>query len=208
MPGAQPAGALTPTAGAGPAVGPFRSVLEACRCALRGAGERVARGISYNLVESELGQSSSAKHLLNPSTAPVENPCGGQTMRSRGSSALGEVAARVSAAAPPGSPSEAHSPGAAVASSRAAVPVSDSHPASERRLPGPGEACCRPAGEGSGVGPGWLVLLLPLACCGGPALVGALAAAGAATWGVLGGLVALVFGVVGVVLVRRRAARP
>src|SRR5262249_49013935 len=47
-------------------------------------------------------------------------------------------------------------------------------------------------GERSGLGALWL-LLAPLACCGGPLLIAALAAAGALAWGGLGlGIAALV----------------
>jgi hypothetical protein len=43
------------------------------------------------------------------------------------------------------------------------------------------------AGTGQRPGPGGLWLLLaPLACCGGPLLIAALAAAGALAWGALG----------------------
>ena len=41
------------------------------------------------------------------------------------------------------------------------------------------------AGQRPGLGGLWL-LLVPLACCGGPLLIGALAAAGALAWGALG----------------------
>ena len=54
----------------------------------------------------------------------------------------------------------------------------------QRPIPGGG----RPAGggrEGAGLGRLWL-LLVPLACCGGPLLAAALAAAGALAWGALG----------------------
>lgn len=55
-------------------------------------------------------------------------------------------------------------------------------------------------------GLGWLVLLLPVICCGGPVIVAALAAAGALAWGGIGlGLgVAVAAGVV--VWARRRRA--
>jgi hypothetical protein len=74
--------------------------------------------------------------------------------------------------------------------------------------------CCSPSprtrqGEGEDrTGPAWLlVLLLPLACCGGPLLIGALAAAGAAAWGVLGVVIAVVLGVTLVGIRRRTAGR-
>jgi len=58
-------------------------------------------------------------------------------------------------------------------------------------------------GERSGLGGLWL-LLAPLACCGGPFLIAALAAAGALAWAGLGlGAAALV----AVVLIRRRGRR-
>jgi hypothetical protein len=51
----------------------------------------------------------------------------------------------------------------------------------------------------------WL-LLVPMVCCGGPLLIGALAAAGALAWGGLGlGLVVIA---AAVVLVQRRRRRP
>src|SRR5579875_2692002 len=61
--------------------------------------------------------------------------------------------------------------------------------ASQRPQPRSGVSCCAPSAErGDAGGPAWLMLLLPLACCGGPALIGLLAAIGAAAWGVLGGV--------------------
>ncbi len=57
------------------------------------------------------------------------------------------------------------------------------------------------------MGAAWLALLLPLACCGGPLLVGAFAAAGAAAWGVLGGVVALAVAGAAVIVLRHRARR-
>lgn len=64
------------------------------------------------------------------------------------------------------------------------------------------------AGQRPGLGGLWL-LLVPLACCGGPLLIAALAAAGALAWGVLGlgaGLLAAV--TVLVIRHRRRRSRP
>ena len=58
-------------------------------------------------------------------------------------------------------------------------------------------------GKGSGLGGLWL-LLAPLACCGGPLLVGALAAAGALAWGALGLGLALVTAVAVILVARRR----
>ena len=58
-------------------------------------------------------------------------------------------------------------------------------------------------GKGSGLGGLWL-LLAPLACCGGPLLVGALAAAGALAWGALGLGLALATAVAVILVVRRR----
>lgn len=57
-------------------------------------------------------------------------------------------------------------------------------------------------GKGSGLGLLWL--LAPLACCGGPLLVGALAAAGALAWGALGLGLALATAVAVIMVVRRR----
>lgn len=54
------------------------------------------------------------------------------------------------------------------------------------------------------LGAGWLVLLLPVLCCGGPLLIGVLAATGAVVWGALGVVVAVVVGVV-LLVARRRA---
>jgi len=60
------------------------------------------------------------------------------------------------------------------------------------------------AGTGQRPGPGGLWLLLALlACCGGPLLMAALAAAGALAWGALG-LGAGVLAAVTVVVIRRR----
>ena len=62
----------------------------------------------------------------------------------------------------------------------------------------------RPVGgrrEGSGLGGLWL-LLVPLACCGGPLLIAALAAAGALAWGGIG-----LAGAVLAIRRRRRACR-
>jgi hypothetical protein len=62
------------------------------------------------------------------------------------------------------------------------------------------------AGKGSGLGGLWL-LLAPLACCGGPLVIGALAAGGALAWGALGLGLALVTAVAVLVVVRRRRSR-
>jgi hypothetical protein len=58
-------------------------------------------------------------------------------------------------------------------------------------------------GERSGLGALWL-LLAPIACCGGPFLIAALATGGALAWGGLGLGMALLAAVVAVILVRRR----
>jgi hypothetical protein len=58
-------------------------------------------------------------------------------------------------------------------------------------------------GGRSGLGALWL-LLAPLACCGGPFLIAALAAAGGLAWGGLGLGIAVLVAVAAVVLVRRR----
>jgi hypothetical protein len=56
-----------------------------------------------------------------------------------------------------------------------------------------------------GLGGLWL-LLVPVACCGGPLLVGGLAAAGALAWGGLGlALAALLVGARAVIRLHRRA---
>jgi len=79
--------------------------------------------------------------------------------------------------------------------------------ASAAPAPRSGGSCCTSAGEGrDGVGLAWLLLLAPVACCGGPALIGLVATVGAAAWGILGGVVALVLGGVAVGLTRRRRA--
>jgi hypothetical protein len=76
----------------------------------------------------------------------------------------------------------------------------------QRPIPGGG----RPAGggrEGAGLGGLWL-LLVPLACCGGPLLAAALAAAGALAWGGIGLAAAvLLAGAVLAIRRRRRACR-
>lgn len=59
-----------------------------------------------------------------------------------------------------------------------------------------------PAGGRKGLG--WLVMLIPIACCGGPLLVVALAAAGAAALGGLGAAAAAAAAVVLFVALRRR----
>lgn len=61
------------------------------------------------------------------------------------------------------------------------------------------------ARQGSGLGALWL-LLAPVACCGGPLLIGALAAAGALAWGALGLGVALAAAAAVIVVARRRRA--
>jgi hypothetical protein len=62
-------------------------------------------------------------------------------------------------------------------------------------------------GKGSGPSALWL-LLAPVACCGGPLVIGALAAAGTLAWGALGLGVALVLAAaVSVVAGRRRRSR-
>lgn len=50
----------------------------------------------------------------------------------------------------------------------------------------------------------YLMLLLPVLCCGGPFLVLALGSIGVATFGVVGGLVVALAAVVGIFVVRRR----
>jgi hypothetical protein len=61
------------------------------------------------------------------------------------------------------------------------------------------------AGGSERHGLGWLWLLLaPVACCGGPFLIAALAAAGALAWAGLGLAAAALVAVTAVVLIRRR----
>jgi hypothetical protein len=55
----------------------------------------------------------------------------------------------------------------------------------------------------SGLGGLWL-LLAPAACCGGPLIIGALAAAGALAWGAVGLGLALVTAVAVILVIRRR----
>ncbi len=57
--------------------------------------------------------------------------------------------------------------------------------------------------KGSGLGGLWL-LLAPAACCGGPLIIGALAAAGALAWGAVGLGLALVTAVAVILVTRRR----
>ena len=67
----------------------------------------------------------------------------------------------------------------------------------------------RPVGgrrEGSGPGGLWL-LLVPLACCGGPLLIAALAAAGALAWGGAGLGAGVLVAVTVLVIGRRRRSR-
>ncbi len=67
-------------------------------------------------------------------------------------------------------------------------------------------AAPRPGGGGSerqGLGGLWL-LLAPVACCGGPFLIAALAAAGALAWAGLGLAAVALAAVTAVVLIRRR----
>ncbi|MDA8286052.1 MAG: hypothetical protein M0Z42_22740 [Actinomycetota bacterium] len=59
-----------------------------------------------------------------------------------------------------------------------------------------------PAGSRKGLG--WLVMLIPIACCGGPLLMVALAAAGTAVWGGLGAGAAIAVAVVLFIALRRR----
>ena len=67
----------------------------------------------------------------------------------------------------------------------------------------------QPGGGGSErTAPGWLWLLLaPVACCGGPFLIAALAASGALAWAGLGLAAAALAAVTAVVLIRRRHSR-
>ena len=70
-------------------------------------------------------------------------------------------------------------------------------------------AAPRPGGGGSqrpGLGGLWL-LLAPVACCGAPFLIAALAAAGVLAWAGLGLAAAVLVAVIAVVLVRRRRRR-
>ena len=70
-------------------------------------------------------------------------------------------------------------------------------------------AASRPGTEGGGrpgLGGLWL-LLAPVACCGGPFLIAALAAAGALAWGGLGLGIALLVAVAVLAVRRRRRSR-
>ena len=73
-----------------------------------------------------------------------------------------------------------------------------------------GEAGLGAARPGSGERPGlgglWL-LLVPLACCGGPLLIAGLAAAGALAWGALGLGAGVLVAVTVLVIGRRRHSR-
>jgi hypothetical protein len=60
-------------------------------------------------------------------------------------------------------------------------------------------------GERPGLGGLWL-LLVPLACCGGPLLIAAMAAAGALAWGALGMGTGLLVAA-GVLVIRHRCRR-
>lgn len=63
------------------------------------------------------------------------------------------------------------------------------------------------APERRGPGMGILVLLAPVACCGGPLLIAALAAAGALAWAGLGLAAAVVLAVAVALVIRRRRRR-
>jgi hypothetical protein len=76
--------------------------------------------------------------------------------------------------------------------------VAGGEPAVTGGAPGTGRGARRP-----GLGGLWL-LLAPLACCGGPLLIGALAAAGALAWAGLGLAAAAVMGAAAVLAIRRR----
>lgn len=119
-------------------------------------------------------------------------------------------------------PTDTHGPGGQ--GTNGTAPSDDtgrapSPPHPQSRLPHPhgpkqraDASCCSPSGGRSAggedrVGAGWLLLLLMPLCCAGPLLVGAIAAAGAAAWGALGGAVALAVGVALVTMVRRARRR-
>jgi len=61
--------------------------------------------------------------------------------------------------------------------------------------------------EKKGPGPALLLLVLPVLCCGGPAIVATLAAASAATLGVVGGIVGAVLLAVAIGLFVRHRRR-
>lgn len=63
------------------------------------------------------------------------------------------------------------------------------------------------AGERPGLG-GLGLLLVPLACCGGPLLIAALAAGGALAWGALGLGIGVLAAVTVLVIGRRRRSSP
>lgn len=73
-----------------------------------------------------------------------------------------------------------------------------------RSEPGPAQAVEEKRGPGAAI----LLVLVPLLCCGGPLLLGALATAGTATLGTVGGVAAglIALATVGLWLRRRRRA--
>ena len=76
-------------------------------------------------------------------------------------------------------------------------------PAAGGQRPPPAPPPGAGGGERSGLGAQWL-LLAPLACCGGPFLIAALAVSGALAWAGLGLAAAALAALVALVLIRRR----
>ncbi len=76
----------------------------------------------------------------------------------------------------------------------------------QSRLPHAGPQDRTPDPGRSSGGAAWLLLLLPVLCCGAPLLLAVAATLGALAWGALGGAVALLAGA-GLVLAWRRARR-
>lgn len=98
-------------------------------------------------------------------------------------------------------------PGGRLASSRSTSrsPQESSLEQAWERFSGAGETSgiSRPGIRSDTKGLGWLVLV-PVACCGGPLIFAAIATAGAAAWGGIGALATITLGIAVVVVMRRR----
>lgn len=86
------------------------------------------------------------------------------------------------------------------------VDESRGRPSAASRGGGASSRAPQPAHRDDRLSAGWLMLLLPIACCGGPLVIGALATAGGLGWGALGAGAAVVLATAHVLL-RRRAGR-